>query len=95
MGWGLAVCTGGRGTDQTGKVERVNDNPSTTQAQWPDDPGPPVLRVHLSDDGKLSYKAPGKGARWRGGFNDLSEVVNDADNLMPESCVFEFVETRD
>jgi hypothetical protein len=39
----------------------------------------PQLSVYLEDNGRLSYRAWTKGARWRTGFKSLDDVCRDAD----------------
>lgn len=64
-------------------------------APLPDQSSLPVLTVHLNADGTLSYKADQKGARWRSGFESLSEVEEDAEAIMPDHYVIDYVESRE
>lgn len=52
-----------------------------------------VLEVKLDrKTGKLAYRIPGKGARWRSGFDDMSALSQDAMKELNPPWVNEFVD---
>lgn len=56
----------------------------------------PALLVHLDDDGILHWKPDDvKGARWRSSKSDsISEVCRQADEVMPERYVIDYVSSK-
>jgi hypothetical protein len=53
----------------------------------------PILLVRRDpQNGKLAYKLPGKGSKWRGGFDDMSAVAQDAMKVLEPPWINEFVE---
>ncbi len=55
----------------------------------------PILYVFREEDGTLSYKPNIKGARWRGGFDDLPDISDDADKVcVPSPREIDYVEEK-
>lgn len=54
-----------------------------------------TLLVFLDDDGFLHWKAAAKGARWHNSKSEfISDVCEQADDVMPDRYVIDYVEVR-
>lgn len=51
----------------------------------------PELLVCLTGKGKLQYRLPQKGARWRGAFKDMAELMQEVIAKMEPPFIIRYV----